>query len=411
MVRGTFSFIICRLLSVCLFSSYSILRFLRMAWCWVDSEEKEWEFCNVPFCEDTFSPRRHCGTASENQTDYRGDVAVTETGQGCLFWSASSEAEKQKWTHEGSPWLGLQLNYCRNPGNSRSRAWCYVDGGSTLWEYCNVEVCQECGTPSLKKADYRGSQSVTRSGKSCQFWRDKALVHLFDNSPYFSGNQSAQLVEWGIEENYCRNPSGERDDVWCFTDDETGDWDFCVVESCEGDEGLADCGSISVQQTDYRGLTNVTVSGRACQAWTSQEPHTHKDTPDNRPRDGLDGNYCRNPGGAEPAAWCYTEDDNVRMEYCSVPNCEVVRDEKEECGTTDIQQKDYRGTINVTISGIPCQPWKSQDPHEHGFASPYHIAASGLEENYCRNPDGSDKAWCFTANANVTWEYCNVTNC
>ncbi|KAG7253237.1 hypothetical protein CRUP_024159 [Coryphaenoides rupestris] len=43
--------------------------------------------------------------------------------------------------------------------------------------------------------------------------------------------------------------------------------------------------------------------------------------------------------------------------------------------------EDYRGRVNETTSGIPCQRWDAQ----------------GLEENYCRNPDGSEAPWCFTS--------------
>ena len=27
--------------------------------------------------------------------------------------------------------------------------------------------------------------------------------------------------------------------------------------------------------------------------------------------------------------------------------------------------------------------------------------------NFCRNPDSSTKVWCYTADSNKRWEYCN----
>ena len=47
--------------------------------------------------------------------------------------------------------------------------------------------------------------------------------------------------------------------------------------------------------------------------------------------------------------------------------------------------------------------WDSQEPHDHNF--------SDLEENYCRNPDGSDGAWCYTTDPDVRWELCDVPSC
>ena len=63
---------------------------------------------------------------------------------------------------------------------------------------------------------------------------------------------------------------------------------------------------------NYRGKQNVTESGRTCQMWSSQTPHSHTDNGE--------GNYCRNPDGkAKP--WCYTTDPDVRFEMCDIPLC------------------------------------------------------------------------------------------
>lgn len=36
---------------------------------------------------------------------------------------------------------------------------------------------------------------------------------------------------------------------------------------------------------------------------------------------------------------------------------------------------------------------------------------SGPEENYCRNPDGADTAWCYTTDSDVRFELCTVPTC
>lgn len=35
----------------------------------------------------------------------------------------------------------------------------------------------------------------------------------------------------------------------------------------------------------------------------------------------------------------------------------------------------------------------------------------GLKDNYCRNPDGRQRPWCFTTDPSTPWEYCNIKQC
>lgn len=82
----------------------------------------------------------------------------------------------------------------------------------------------------------------------------------------------------------------------------------------------------------------------------------------------------------------------------------------ENCGCASSQQADYRGTIAETQSGLTCQLWDSQSPHSHD-KTPKEYPSSGLEENYCRNPDEEPGAWCYTTNPDVRWELCHVPTC
>eukprot|EP00058_Branchiostoma_floridae_P007110 XP_002592598.1 hypothetical protein BRAFLDRAFT_68921 [Branchiostoma floridae] len=70
----------------------------------------------------------------------------------------------------------------------------------------------------------------------------------------------------------------------------------------------------------------------------------------------------------------------------------------------------YRGEVSVTPTGRTCQRWDSQTPHGHKV-TPANHPSSGLEHNYCRNPDGSPGVWCYTTDPDTTWEYCDVTIC
>jgi len=99
-----------------------------------------------------------------------------------------------------------------------------------------------------------------------------------------------------------------------------------IFGQCEAAEEIGCVGTSKPYDIDYRGQLSKTVSGRTCQNWDSQIPHTHTRTPEGYPNSGLDKNYCRNPDGAPPGAWCYTMDENKRWEDCDVPKCdETIR--------------------------------------------------------------------------------------
>ena len=73
----------------------------------------------------------------------------------------------------------------------------------------------------------------------------------------------------------------------------------------------------------------------------------------------------------------------------------------------------YRGFKDTTVSGRKCQHWPVQIPHRHSQT----LGSNGLPDgnqthNYCRDPDGSKgQPWCYTADRDVTWEMCGVSEC
>ena len=106
------------------------------------------------------------------------------------------------------------------------------------------------------------------------------------------------------------------------------------------------------------------------------------------------------------------ESSSPRWEFCDVPQCDS------QCGTAAKKQADYRGTIFVTHAGKPCQKWTSQTPNRHS-RTPSNYPDKGLgDHNYCRNPDGEPRAWCYDAEAPIgasgrpdRWDYCDVQTC
>ncbi|KAI8484487.1 hypothetical protein Bbelb_377580, partial [Branchiostoma belcheri] len=164
-------------------------------------------------------------------------------------------------------------------------------------------------------------------------------------------------------------------------------WCYFKQEGCQY-AGEASC--------MYRGTVSVTNTGKTCQRWGSQIPHEHIKTPAAYPSAGLEQNYCRNPDG-ELGVWCFTTDPNSRWELCDVPSCV-------SCQYAD--GASYRGTVSVTKTGKTCQRWDSQTPHGH-YNTPAAHPSAGLEQNYCRNPDGDRGVWCYTTDPNSRWELCD----
>ena len=197
-------------------------------------------------------------------------------------------------------------------------------------------------------------------------------------------------------------------------------------------------------QSDYRGTIAKTETGKTCMRWDVQDPHSHSRTPANYPDSGLENNFCRNPDG-EPRAWCYTTDPESRFEFCDIPQCGSTGSTSSptttppaptptppestpaptptppestpapstvnlpDCTCLD-DQSDYRGTIAKTETGKTCMRWDVQDPHSHTRTSA-NYPDSGLENNYCRNPDGEPRAWCYRTDPASRWEFCEVPRC
>ncbi|KAM5271839.1 hyaluronan-binding protein 2 [Ctenodactylus gundi] len=75
----------------------------------------------------------------------------------------------------------------------------------------------------------------------------------------------------------------------------------------------------------------------------------------------------------------------------------------------------YRGRVSRTVNQHACLYWNShlllkehynvfmEDAEHHGIG----------EHNFCRNPDGDKKPWCFikTNSKKVKWEYCDISAC
>ncbi|XP_057692146.1 hepatocyte growth factor [Corythoichthys intestinalis] len=245
---------------------------------------------------------------------------------------------------------------------------------------------------------YRGRRSVTVSGILCQAWASSIPhEHQFLSKPFDKKD---------LRKNYCRNPDNSTDGPWCFTTDPHLRHQECGIPQCS----QVEC--IHCNGEDYRGPIDHTESGKECQRWDLEEPHKHQYHPDRYPDKGLDDNYCRNPDGRH-RPWCFTTDPKTSWEYCSIKVCESPR-KRTAVETRDCyldKGEAYRGTVDTTPTGLTCQRWDSQYPHNHSFI-PEAYPCKELRENYCRNPDGQEFPWCFTTDPRVRTMSCtNIPQC
>ncbi|XP_062585892.1 uncharacterized protein LOC134247569 [Saccostrea cucullata] len=370
-------------------------------WCYTTSASTRWDWCDVPYCSAT-----ECAY-SANGADYTGTISYTKSGYPCQRWDSQTPHP-----HDYNK-LDKDENYCRNTDNS-PQPWCYTQDPHVRWQECEVPRCEKVERDCLmtgRGLDYVGKVSVSSSGKTCLPWTDETMID---------------------DANYCRNPDSSSK-PWCHVQGDTGPTkEYCNIPSCADspcfpnpckNKGQCEVAGTSYTCTclngfkgnncevederqepeckrtttgwEYLGRINVTVSGRSCQAWASQSPHTHSSS-------NLPENYCRNPDG-EGAPWCYTTDPNKRWELCDIPDCVIPAP---ECLTSsDPSGLRYFGTHNVADTGDLCQAWASNTPTAHSFGN------LADQFNYCRNPDGESAPWCYTVNPNVRWSKCNIPHC
>lgn len=79
------------------------------------------------------------------------------------------------------------------------------------------EVCDETAH-GFRDGAYRGCQTITRSGRTCQRWDAQA--------PHAHNKTAALYPLADMRENFCRNPTNELT-IWCYTTDSEDSWEFC----------------------------------------------------------------------------------------------------------------------------------------------------------------------------------------
>ncbi|XP_077987234.1 uncharacterized protein LOC144441598 [Glandiceps talaboti] len=108
------------------------------------------------------------------------------------------------------------------------------------------------------QSDYRGTVSVTETGKTCQYWTDQ--------SPHEHDYTEQRFPNGGLgDHNYCRNPGKGQDNptVWCYTIYQYKRWENCIIPNPDEECGLECSYSSECQNggTCENGGTCTCISG------------------------------------------------------------------------------------------------------------------------------------------------------
>ena len=105
-----------------------------------DDEKEEEEGVVVEEEMKCISTPNICGCDGIKQSDYRGNISITENGRTCQKWDEQSP-NVHYWTSIDYPNADLHdNNYCRSPDGEWP--WCITTDTNVLWEYCDIPSCQ-----------------------------------------------------------------------------------------------------------------------------------------------------------------------------------------------------------------------------------------------------------------------------
>ncbi|XP_052805089.1 uncharacterized protein LOC128234707 isoform X2 [Mya arenaria] len=110
-------------------------------------------------------------------------------------------------------------------------------------------------------------------------------------------------------------------------------------------------------------------------------------------------------------------EEDVHMALCEVQVFEYngmigrkLTPENSNCITDSTK---WQGLVNHTETGLECQRWDVDIPHDHNYHHDTFAGGQNQHEagNYCRDTRGEGQPWCYTTNPNVRWQYCGIPHC
>ncbi|XP_060624430.2 hyaluronan-binding protein 2 isoform X3 [Anolis sagrei] len=136
--------------------------------------------------------------------------------------------------------------------------------------------------------------------------------------------------------------------------------------------------------------------------------HPYKESFCDKTQSPCQPNPCKNGGTCQR--------HRIRSKFnCKCP--ESFKGRFCEIGTEDCFEENgitYRGNVSQTILHKTCLHWNSHRLLEKNYnAFMEHADYHGLgDHNFCRNPDGDERPWCFITTINkLKWDFCDISPC
>ncbi|XP_053075342.1 hepatocyte growth factor-like protein isoform X5 [Acinonyx jubatus] len=355
---------------------------------------------------DLFQKKDYVRTCvMDNGVKYRGTVAITTGGLPCQRWNHRFPND-----HKYTPTLrnGLEENFCRNPDGDPGGPWCYTTDPAVRFQTCGIKSCREAACVWCNGEEYRGAVDRTESGRECQRW-DLQRPHAHPFEP------GSLTKIWTTTIAGIRTaPSGPG------AIPPTRRWSESSATSLAA-------GWRHSRATRPRRSVASAGRARATGARPTPPPQAYPASGGTRRtpisivllrRNTHARTFGRTSAGIPTArkrlgalrhglacAWPSVTRSGAAPTTCGLRPSPPVTDCYHGVG------EQYRGLVNRTRKGVPCQHWSTEMPHMPQF-TPTSAPHAHLEENFCRNPDrDSHGPWCYTTDPGTPFDYCALRRC
>jgi hypothetical protein len=231
---------------------------------------------------------------------------------------------------------------------------------------------------------YRGKQNRSRTGKECKSWVQTAM-------------KPEQYAGDGLIENYCRNPGGVREEIFCFVG-------AGVAEACDA------LGRESVRESSND--ASAVEEDPEVQRLEEELAEAEKEVDTaSKIQTQLGGGEIVVTETLANEVTADQMDDTIASEKSSSSHSVVYQSDPDGSFASDSDYEDaialnqaqrfgdetivgngqsYRGKQIRSKSGTVCKSWVQTT------TTPDDNPTEGLEENYCRNPHGAQESiWCY----------------